>query len=221
MTVTETESSASSGSSLECRVPGAIREFRRPTYDGAMRAALACLVLVTVLQAQEQPCAESPELKRIFEQDQADRAEEPIDWSRVNPRDSARRRQVAEILADSANLCPIDLYRAAAVYRHGRSPNDFLVAHVLASAAAVRGFEPARWMFAASIDRYLILVGQAQIFGTQFNRVIGEPWTQEPMSPNIVPDSIRTLFNVPERAAQRARLERLRSSDRPSATVDR
>jgi len=76
-------------------------------------------------------------------------------------------------------------------------------------------------MSAATLDRYLTRVGQAQVFGTQFNRMPGEPWTQEPMSPEVVPDSIRTLFNVPVLAKQRARLERLGSSDRPSATVGR
>lgn len=221
MTATETESSASSDSPLACRMPVADRNRQVPAYDGAVRWLWVCLIPVAILQAQDQPCAESADLERIFDQDQADRAEEPIDWSFVNPRDSERRGQVAKILGQSTDLCPVDLYRAAAVFQHGRRPNDFLFAHVLASAAAVRGHEPARWMSAATLDRYLTRVGQAQIFGTQFNRMPGEPWTQEPMSPEVVPDSIRTLFNVPVRAKQRARLERLGSSDRPSATVGR
>lgn len=79
----------------------------------------------------------------------------------MNRRDTERRRQVAEILGEPKNLCPVDPYRAAAVFQHGRRPNDFLFAHVLASAAAVRGREPVRWMSAATLDRYLTRVGQA------------------------------------------------------------
>lgn len=95
----------------------------------------------------------------------------------MNPRDTERRRQVAEILGEPKDLCPVDPDRAA-VFQHGRRPNDFLFAHVLASAAAVRGREPVRWMSAAALDRYHTRVGQAQIFATQSNGMPGEPRTQ-------------------------------------------
>ena len=62
----------------------------------------------------------------------------------MNPRDTERRRQVAEILGEPKDLYPVDPYRATAAFQHGRRPNDFLFAYVLASAAAVRGREPVR-----------------------------------------------------------------------------
>ena len=61
-----------------------------------------------------------------------------------------------------------DLYHAGIIMLHGDSPPDFLTAHRLAVISAVMGLRQARWLAAASLDRYLMTVGQAQIYGTQF-----------------------------------------------------
>ena len=69
MTVTETGSSASSGIRADREAVDAVGKRELPAQDGAVSAFSACLILVSVLQAQERPSAESPDLKRIFEHD--------------------------------------------------------------------------------------------------------------------------------------------------------
>ena len=180
-----------------------------------MRRTLLLLTLVTGLQAQDGPCATSKELHEIYGADQADRESQPIDWSVVNPRDEERRALVAGILNGAETLCPEDLYHAAMVFQHGRAPQHYLLAQVLASAAAFQGHQGSRWLSAATLDRYLGSVEQSQISGTQYRRKQGEPWTQEPFDRSIVSNAIRELFNVPDLDKQGSRLDRMNGSAQP------
>ena len=61
-----------------------------------------------------------------------------------------------------------DLYEAAFVFQHGETAPDYLLAHVLALDALTKGFDRAKWLSAATLDRYLQLIGQPQVFGTQY-----------------------------------------------------
>lgn len=178
-----------------------------------MKTALLILVCATLLHAQTPPCVISLELQEILNADQADREADTIDWEVVNPRDEARRVRVAEILAAGDDLCPIDLHNAAMVYQHGRDAPQYLMAHVLASAAAARGHEPSRWLSAATLDRYLKAIEQPQIFGTQFNKYgDDQPWTQEPFNSTFLSLSVRDLFNVADPEEQASRLDGLNNS---------
>jgi hypothetical protein len=150
----------------------------------------------------------------ILDADQADREVSSIDWDVVNPRDEARRSRVAEILASGVDLCPEDFYNAAMVYQHGREAPEYLMAHILASASAMRGYEPAGWLMASSLDRYLKAIEQPQIFGTQFNRYRDDqPWTQEPFDRTFLSLALRDLFNVADPEEQASRLDGLNNSE--------
>ncbi|HUV31595.1 MAG TPA: hypothetical protein VMY05_10970 [Acidobacteriota bacterium] len=66
---------------------------------------------------------------------------------------------------------PEDLYRAALLL----GPDDestaaevCLQAHYLAAEAASKGHMPARYVAATSLDRYLVLSGRLQLYGTQY-----------------------------------------------------
>lgn len=175
-----------------------------------MKTALLLLICAASLYSQSPQCAISIELRDIYAADQADREVDTVDWEAVNPRDEARRNRVAEILALGEDLCPEDLHNAAMVYQHGREAPQYLMAHVLASAAAARGHEPSRWLSAASLDRYLKAIEQPQIFGTQFNQY-GEdqPWTQEPFDRTFLALPLRDLFSVASPEEQASRLDGL------------
>ena len=55
------------------------------------------------------------------------------------------------------------------IFQHGTKPEDYLLAHVLATAALRKGGAPlAPGLVAATLDRYLQSIGQPQVFGTQF-----------------------------------------------------
>ncbi len=168
------------------------------------------------LPAQPAPCSPSDELEEIHAADQEDREEASIDWSIVGPRDRERRERVAELMTAGEVRCPADLYRAAMVYQHGRSPQHFLLAHILAGAAAFQGYEPALRLSASTLDRYLRNTAQAQVFGTQRNKYLGETdFTDEPFDRQMLPDWLRALYNLPSLAEMESELERLNNPDQP------
>ncbi len=81
-------------------------------------------------------------------------------------RDRARRRWVAELLAAGAAHAD-DLYHAAMVFLHGEKADDWRRAHELALRSAELGHSHARWLAAAAYDRWLMMQGRPQKYGTQ------------------------------------------------------
>ena len=173
---------------------------------------MALLAITTCLPAQPAPCTASGELAGIFVADQSDRKQRPIDWSIVGRRDRERRERVAELIAAGQVRCPVDLYRAALAYQHGYSPRHYLVAHILATAAAFQGHEAAVKLSASTLDRYLQRIGRPQVLGT----LPGEDnWTLEPFDREMLPDFVRQLYNVPSLADLEVRVERMNQADQP------
>ena len=80
-----------------------------------------------------------------------------------------RREQVLDLLKKGDLHSGLDFERAAFIFQHGETSQDFLLAHALALAALARGQESASWIASVSLDRYLLAIGQPQIFGTQMN----------------------------------------------------
>jgi hypothetical protein len=149
------------------------------------------------------PRRSNPEMRAIFEADQAPRTSgRPIDWSVLEPEDRARRQRTRELLDAGALQSGDDYWHAAFVFQHGSEPNDFLLAHTLAIVAIARGRPDATWIAAATLDRYLQTIGQKQIYGTQYRSPPGEPTTQEPYDPALISDALREALRVPSRAAQ-------------------
>jgi len=63
---------------------------------------------------------------------------------------------------------PEALYHAAWLLNHGDEPEEARLAHDLARGAAECGCAPARWLAAASFDRWCMDEGPPQKYGTQF-----------------------------------------------------
>lgn len=169
-------------------------------------------------QAQQMPSATAvpakwrtnAEMTAIFDADQADRADAmKIDWSMVGPRDQARAARTKALLDSGALESGEDFYHAAFVFQHGRTPEDHLLAHVLAIVAVARGRSDATWIAAATLDRYLQDIGQKQIYGTQFGWRQGAPVTQDPYDRTLVSDALRKATGVPVQAAQEERRKML------------
>jgi len=157
----------------------------------------------------------NPELQRIFEADQKDR--QPgmgkIDWSVVEKSDAARRKETRELLSDGKLHTGEDFERAAFVFQHGDTPDDYLLAHTLAMVAVARGQGGALWIEAATLDRYLNSVHQPQIYGTQFYFKPHEPTTQDPYNRGLVPDALRRNLGVPSLDAQEAQRKKYDSEN--------
>ncbi|MDE2039132.1 MAG: hypothetical protein KGO96_06060 [Elusimicrobia bacterium] len=110
-------------------------------------------------------------LRQLYQADQKDR-ERPYDSPEavkgLRGRDAARKAVVLELIRLDELVTPLDRYHAAVILLHGGEPQDFLCAHRLACLSAMAGHRPARWLSAATLDRFLMAVGLAQVYGTQF-----------------------------------------------------
>jgi hypothetical protein len=158
------------------------------------RAAFGCgVLLLCAVGCRARPAAlavvqaDNAELQAIVAADQADRqpAIGAINWAEVGPRDAARRTRVLELIAEDGLRTSKDFEQAALVFQHGDTPDDILLAHVLAVTALGLGTpgSDGRRMAAITLDRYLTRSGHAQIFGTQFNTPdVADPgkWTMDP-----------------------------------------
>lgn len=144
------------------------------------------------------------ELYDMFQADQADRRGD-IDWEEVTPRDEARRKRAQELIDADLLKAPDDFVHAAFIFQHGADSTSYRLAHELAMAAVALDstYTRARWIAAASLDRYLHSVGRPQIYGTQLHVVDGV-WTLEPIDTTAVSDAERARWGVPPLASQRS-----------------
>jgi len=142
----------------------------------------------------------SGELARMFAEDQGDRTPQsagPIDWNVVGPRDSVRLARVKQMCRSQRLSTGMDHYHAAMILQHAHEPDDYLLAHELCIVAVGKGVEQAKWLAAASEDRYLMNIGRPQRFGTQY-RIDGTDgkWSLYDVGEGMA-DGVRRDFNVP------------------------
>lgn len=162
--------------------------------------------------------ADNDEMAELFKADQAARSDltpekmsDPNFGQRMWEEDSVRRARVTQLLDEGALNTGNDFYHAAFIFQHGGTPDDYLLAHTLAIAAAGEGHENAVWIAAATLDRYLQAVSHSQIYGTQIRaNAAGEEPTMEPYNRETIPDALRELLGAHSLAEQEARLETMR-----------
>lgn len=169
-------------------------------------AALMCAAAALSAQVSDDPTTQSAaapingELKRLFEEDQADRTPAPgksIDWEAVGMRDEAREHRIKELLRAGVLQSGADYYHAAMILQHATEADDYLLAHDLCVVAISKGEQRARWLAAASLDRFLTAIGRQQRFGTQFvSRRSFHPPKLAPVDASV-PDQLRRELNVP------------------------
>ena len=148
----------------------------------------------------------NPEMIRIFDQDQAARQDvTKIDWAIVAREDEKRRQRTKQLLDTGKLRSGEDFFHAAFIYQHGGKPDDYLMAHTLATISAAKGWRNAAWIAAATLDRYLQNVGQRQIYGTQYQTPPGSGPTQEPYNRMLISDLLRAAMGVPPIAEQEER----------------
>ena len=156
------------------------------------------------------PETDNLRLEELYAGDQKDRegvlsTQQQVE--QLRSRDSARRKEVFEMITGGNVNTVNDLYRAAVIMLHGAEPKEFLTAHRLAVMASVNGHKPARWLAAASLDRFLMSIGLPQTYGTQFehNPEDGRYQLRLPIDDSAILHFEKRFFNVPpviERLAQ-------------------
>jgi hypothetical protein len=90
------------------------------------------------------------------------------------------------------------------ILQHGSEADDYLLAHEMSMAAVVRGEENARWLAAATEDRFLMQIGRKQRFGTQYEPA-DEPgkYRLASMDPGVT-DELRAVLGTPSLAEAKA-----------------
>jgi hypothetical protein len=167
-------------------------------------------VVAPVVRGQNSPPNDNAELARIFQEDQDDRKPglHGIDWAKVKPRDDARLARTRELYASGALRTAADWFHAALILQHSSEADDYLLAHEMSVAAVVQGEKDARWLAAASEDRFLMKIGRKQRFGTQY-----EP-ADEPGKYRLAPtesqvtDELRAVLGTPSLAEAKATASR-------------
>lgn len=157
----------------------------------------------------------NPEMQRIVDADQKARNSADLahmDWPSISKQDALRRTRTCGLLQSGALHSGKDFENASIIFQHGSTPDDYLLAHTLATLALARGDSGALWMACATLDRYLRAIKQPQVFGTQFNRTKTTPWTQEPYNRTLISDALRKQLDVPTQAAQAKQLEQYKTS---------
>jgi hypothetical protein len=155
------------------------------------------------------------ELAEMFKQDQSERIDLPDNataeqCAKVNVHDKEHRERVLTLMKEDKIQTGDDYYHAAMIMQHGGEAKSYMLAHVLATAAAIKGNKDATWLSAASFDRLMQGVGQPQIFGTQFKGTGPDSlWTQDPIDPDLIPDTVRKVFDVPTLAENQARRDKM------------
>jgi len=145
----------------------------------------------------------NPEMTRIFEEDQSARQNPTaIDWTIVSREDGVRRQRTKQLLDAGKLRSGEDFYHAAFIFQHGGKPEDYLMAHTLATIATARGWRSATWIAAATLDRYLQNIGQRQIYGTQYRGTTNGGMTQEPYDKMLISDALRSAMSIPPIAEQ-------------------
>lgn len=139
-------------------------------------------------------------LKKLYDEDQEDRNKiDATDLEAVKKLDvgDKKRRVLVEKLIKHKELeHSIDFYHAAMIFQHGDTPSDYKQANDLAKTAMEMGLEQAKWLYAASLDRWMLSVNRPQKFGTQFiTEEGGERKLRQPVDKTVT-DEERAKYNV-------------------------
>jgi len=146
------------------------------------------------------------ELEALFKGDQDDRrgaAHFPAEQLlKLQARDEKRKERVSEITRQGGLQSAENYYHAAIILQHGAKPEDYLVAHILATIGVFKVREEDKWLSAATLDRFLRSMGRSQIFGTQYKRTIEDTSvTQDPYDRSLN-DLFRKEYGLPSLAEQ-------------------
>ncbi len=159
------------------------------------------------------PETDNLRLDDLFTADQKDREQvyssaEAVDALKL--RDAERRRELVEMIGQGTVNTSNDMYHAAVLFLHGTEPKEFLAAHRMATMASINGHRPSRWLAAASLDRFLMSIGLAQTYGTQFEHSEEENRYQLrlPIDDTTVLHFEKRFFGVPPVVERLAQLNR-------------
>jgi hypothetical protein len=137
----------------------------------------------------------------------------------MRARDLERREQVLQMIANGDLQAAEDFYHAAQIMNHGDISEDAENAHRLALRSAELGYRPARWLAAASYDRWQMYEGKPQKYGTNYiyDGVKDRLWDVDPATT----DEERAEWDVPPLAEQLRKAEEANRHKVPMSEKER
>jgi hypothetical protein len=173
---------------------------------GAAVCGLGLGVLCWPAASREPEVRDNADLAKMYGEDQAERSPQdgqPIDPKFMIERDRQRKAKVKALYEADALHTGKDYERAAMILQHGEEPEDFLLAHEFCVVALAKGNSDARWLAAATEDRFLMKIGRPQRFGTQYHSPnLDDPPTLYKVEPGVT-DALRQKLGVPTLAQAR------------------
>ena len=158
----------------------------------------------------EEHLKDNSELIEIYEDDQADRQSESIDWSVVSKKDSLREVRVYQLLDSNKVKTSKDYHNAAMIFQHGGDSTSYGMAVKLMRKSIELDSTANKWLLAAAIDRYLLSKEEPQIYGTQYQKLgKEEPWKLGKMDTSKITDTERKEYGVETLAEQREKVQRM------------
>ena len=155
------------------------------------------------------------ELVVLYEADKQERIDQPrvntTEYKAIRARDMERRGRVMEIVAAKGLHTAEDYYDAAHIMNHGDTPEDAKNAHRLALRSSELGYRPARWLAAASYDRW-------QMYGTNcvYDGQKDQLWDVDPDTT----DEERAEWDIPPLAEQLRKAQEANQHKLPMSEVE-
>jgi hypothetical protein len=124
-----------------------------------------------IAKAQSSGAKDVPPMRQLYVQDQRDRgvllsdtgealppnstakAPDDLDPTTLQKRDAERRQRTRELMSAGKLTTAQDFHDAAYIFQHGQEAGDYLLAHILAVEAVVKGDASSKWISAATLDR--------------------------------------------------------------------
>jgi hypothetical protein len=144
------------------------------------------------------------ELASLYRADKQERINQPEantpEYRAMRARDLQRRQRAMAIAEANGLQTAKDYYHAAHIMNHGDTIDDARNAHLLALHSSELGHRPARWLAAASYDRWQMYQGKPQKYGTNYVYDGREDrlWDVDPRTT----DEERARWDVPPLAEQ-------------------
>jgi len=163
------------------------------------------------------------ELLSLYKADKQERVNQPKgntpDYKAMRKRDVVRRERVMEIAAANELHTAEDYFHAAWIMNHGDTPDEAQNAHMFALRSSELGHKPARWLAAASYDRWQMYQGKPQKYGTNYvyDGAQDRLWDVDPETT----DEERAAWDVPPLAEQLRKAEEANKHKVPMSTDER
>lgn len=149
------------------------------------------------------------ELISLYKADREERVKQPKvntpEYIAMRRRDFERRQRVMQLVAANELNTAEDYYHAAWIMNHGDTPDDARNGHLLALRASELQYRPARWLAAATYDRWQMYQGKPQKYGTNY---VHDGWRDRlwDVDPETT-DEERAAWDVPPLAEQLRKAE--------------